>query len=164
MDIHTLAPHALLPALLVLGSFIGYLFFIRPALRKNPAFKRLYDSEDTALNALGLKMSGLKQKITTVVMSIGGVVVLAHDSIAPLITQAGVDPVQILPKVPTWAWPVLTVAVLWLVQYFRGQADTAARANAAALLNVGQPLAAPAPGLADPALLAAPLPDKLDDV
>jgi hypothetical protein len=163
MDIHTLVAHALLPALLIFAGLVGYIFGIRPALRQNPAFKTLYDQEDTFLSALNAKLSGVKQKLTIIGLTIAGVAVEAHDQLAPLITQAGLDPVQILPKVPVWVWPVSSVAILWLLQYFRGLADKSARANAEALLNAGHPLAAPAPGLPVNTLPSpSALPDKPD--
>lgn len=155
----------LFPALVIFTGVVAYVFGIRPALKQNPAFKGLYSTEDTVLNALAAKFSGVKQKIVTVLLSAASFLVLAHDEIAPLITQAGVDPAQILPKVPTWVWPVATMLVLWLIQYFRQLSDRQARANAEALLNAGHMLAAPAPGLPvntlpSPSPLAA-LPDKV---
>ncbi len=156
----------LLPVLIGSTLTVAYVFGVRPILKQTPEFKTLYATEDTGLNALAAKFSGVKQKLATIAVSVGTFIVLAHDELAPLVAQAGVDPAQILPKVPTWAWPVLTMAVLWLVQYFRSLSDKQARANAEALLNAGQPLAAPAPGLPittlpSPSPLAA-LPDKKD--
>lgn len=147
MDPHVLANY-LLPVLIAFTLLVGYIVGVRPLLRQTPLFKDVYDKEAGVLFALSQKFGGVKQKITTVVISAMGFFVLAHDQIAPLVTQAGVDPSQFLPDVPAWVWPVATMAILWLVQSFRNQADKAAQANAIALLNVGQPLAAPAPGLA----------------
>ncbi len=146
-DIHQIIVTYLFPALVVFTGVVAYVFGIRPALKSNPAFSHFYASEDTALSAISAKLSGLKQKLTTVFLSAAGVVVLAHDQLMPLVQQAGVDPAQILPKVPTWVWPVGSIAALWLVQYFRDLADKQARANAEALLNAGHTLAAPAPGI-----------------
>ena len=154
----------LLPVLIGVTLAVAYIFGVRPILKATPAFSGLYATEDTVLNALAAKFSGVKQKLATLFVSVAGFIVLAHDEIAPLITQAGVDPSQILPKVPSWAWPVLTIGILWLVQYFRNLSDKQARANAEALLNAGHPLVAPAPGLPvntlpSPSPLAS-LPDK----
>jgi hypothetical protein len=154
----------LLPALIGFTLAVAYFFGVRPLLKQTPGFKQLYASEDTVLNALSVKLGGVKQKITTIFLSAAGFIVVAHDEITPFITQVGVDPAQILPKVPTWVWPVASVAVLWLIQHFRNLADMQARANAEALLNAGHPLAAPAPGLPldtlpSPSPLAS-LPDK----
>ena len=145
--LHQLAITYLFPALVVFTGVVAYVFGIRPALRQNPAFKTFYETEDTGLNAIAAKLSGIKQKLTTIALSAMGVIVLAHDQLMPLIQQVGVDPAQILPKVPTWFWPVGSIAALWLIQYFRDIADKQARANAEKLLDVGHTLAAPAPGI-----------------
>lgn len=156
----------LLPILIGFTLAVAYFFGARPLLKQTPGFRELYASEESFLGALSVKFSGLKQKLATLLVSAAGFIVLAHDEIAPLITQAGVDPSQILPKVPTWVWPVATMGILWFVQYFRNLSDKQARANAEALLNAGHPLVAPAPGLPvstlpSPSPLAA-LPDKKD--
>jgi hypothetical protein len=162
-DIHTLVANLLFPALLIFAGLVGYFFGIRPALRQNPAFKTLYDQEDTFLSALNAKLSGIKQRLTVIGLTVAGVAVTAHDQLAPLITQVGLDPSLILPKVPAWAWPVGSIAILWLIQRFREMADRAARANAEALLNAGHTLAAPAPGIPVTTLPSpSPLPDKTD--
>lgn len=145
--IHQLVITILFPALVLFTGVVAYIFGLRPALKQNPAFKGLYDTEDTMFNAIGVKFSGIKQKVTTIVLSALGFIVLAHDQLMPLVQQVGVDPTQILPKVPTWVWPVASIAALWLVQYFRDISDKAARANAEKLLDAGHTLAAPAPGI-----------------
>jgi len=158
LDPHTLANY-LLPALIVFTVAVAYWFGVRPVLRETPVLRDLYDTEASYFKAVAIKFSGVKQKLTTIFLSAASFIVLAHDELAPLVTQAGVDPSQYLPKVPTWAWPLITLAVLWLVQYFRSLADSAAHKNAEALLNAGQPLAAPAPGIT---VLPSPaFPDKV---
>lgn len=144
----TILANYLLPVLIVFTAVVAYVVGIRPALRQNPKFKDLYDAEEGYFSAISTKLGGVKQKLTTIAISAASFIVLAHDEISPLITQAGVDPSQFLPKVPAWAWPLITIAVLWLVQHFRNLADAQARSNAEALLNAGHSLAAPAPGLA----------------
>lgn len=155
----------LLPALIIFTGIVAYVFWVRPILKQNPAFTTLYTTEDTLLSAVAAKLSGLKQKLTTVFVSVVGIVVMGHDSIAPLLTMAGIDPIaystQLLPKVPPLAWPMITLAALWLIQYFRNLADKQARANADALLDAGHFLAAPAPGL-PVTTVPSPLPDKKD--
>lgn len=162
--VHIIVADALFPALCVVTLIVGYIFFLRPALRQNPALKDLYDAEEGYFAAINAKLGGLKQKLTTIFVSLAGFLVLMHDEIAPFAAQVGVDPSLILPKVPVWAWPLLSIGILWLVQYFRELSDRQARANAEALLNAGHVLAAPAPGipvdtLPSPSPLAA-LPDK----
>jgi hypothetical protein len=155
----------LLPVLLVFTGVVAYVFGIRPILQQTPVFRDVYEAEAGWFLAISTKFSGVKQRLVTVGLSAASFIVLAHDEISPLVTQAGVDPSQFLPKVPTWAWPLITMAVLWLVQYFRNLADRQARANAEALLMAGHTLAAPAPGipvttLPSPSPLSA-LPDKV---
>lgn len=155
----------LFPVLCAFTIVVAYLFWMRPMLKQTPGLKTLYATEETWINALSVKFGGAKQKLTVVGLSVIGGLLELHDTIAPLVTQAGVDPTVILPKVPAWVWPVGTMAVLWLVQYFRNLADKAARANAEALLNAGHSLAAAAPGLPvtslpSPNPLLANLPDK----
>lgn len=145
--IHALVASYLFPGLLAFAGVCIYAFGLRPMLKQTPGLKELYAAEGSAYAALASKFSGLKQKLLTLTVSAAGALVLMHDQLAPLITQAGVDPSQLLPQVPAWAWPVGTMVVLWAVQYFRGLADKQARANAEALLNAGYQLAAPAPGL-----------------
>lgn len=151
MDTHTLVINFLFPALVVFTLLVAYVVAIRPILRQNPTLKTIYDYEETYLGALGSKFSGIKQKLMTVALSVAGLFVVAHDQVASLATAAGIDPMflstQLLPQVPSWVWPFVTMGVLWLVQYFRNLADKQAQANAIALLNAGQPLAAPAPGI-----------------
>jgi hypothetical protein len=159
--IHLLVTEALLPALVISVGVVAYVFGIRPALKQNPAFKELYATEDTVINAIAAKLNGLKQKIATVLLTAGSVIVMAYDQLMPLAQQVGVEPSQILPKVPSWVWPVGSIAALWLIQYFRNLSDKQARANAEALLNAGHPLVAPAPGL-PVNTLPSPFPDKKD--
>lgn len=170
-QIHSLVADLLFPTLIGFAGLVGYIFGLRPLLKQNPAFKQLYATEDTMINALSAKLGGLKQKIATLVISAAGFVVVAHDSITSLLSAAGIDPVaygsQILPKVPPMAWPLITIAVIWLIQHFRNLADNQARANAEALLNAGHSLAAPAPGLSintlpSPAPVLNAFPDKKD--
>jgi energy-converting hydrogenase Eha subunit A len=148
-------------ALIIFTLIVAYVLGVRPILKQNPTLKLLYETEDSIFAALAAKFSGVKQKLTTALISLAGIVVLAHDQIGPLLVMAGVDPqaipAQILPKVPAWVWPVGTVGVLWLLQQFRNLADNQAKANAEALLKTGTPLAAPAPGIP-----VNTLPDKQD--
>ena len=145
--IHTIVSDLLFPALVVFTLGVVYAFVLRPALKLNPKFTELYTKEEGVFSAINDKLGGLKQKLTTIFVSLASFLVLAHDQIAPLVTQAGVDPSQILPKIPAWAWPVMTMVILWLIQYFRSLADRKAVSNAEALLNTGNVLAAPAPGI-----------------
>lgn len=158
-QIHDVVATYLFPALIGFTVLCVYVFGIRPTLKKTPGFKELYEAEGSAYAAISSKFGGIKQKLATVLISGAGVIVLAHDQIAPLVVQAGVDPKQLLPQIPASAWPIITIAALWLMQYFRNLADNKARANAEALINAGYHLAAPAPGLSTATTLES-LPEK----
>jgi hypothetical protein len=145
--VDTIVSYLAFPLATVIVLVGAYFWLVRPALKQNPKFAELYTKEDGFFSALNDKLGGIKQKLTTIFVSLAGFLVLAHDQIAPLVTQVGVDPATILPKVPAWAWPIATMGILWLVQYFRELSDRKARANAEALLNTGNTLAAPAPGI-----------------
>lgn len=162
----TVLANYLFPVLVLFTGLVAYVFFIRPLLRKTPGFREVYDVADGFWHAVDLKLGNVKQKLTTVLLSAGSFILLAHDQLAPIVTQAGVDPSLILPKVPAWAWPIITMGILALLQWLRSRADRQARANAEALLNAGLPLVAPAPGLPITTLPSpsplANLPDKKD--
>jgi hypothetical protein len=162
IDPHTLTMDYLLPALIIFTLLVAYVFGIRPVLKTNPAFKDLYSVESGVFAAISAKLSGLKQRLTTVLMSAAGFIVLTYDSVPPLLAQFGItiEPAKYLPNMPPWGWVLLVMVGYWAMQYFRHLADKAARANAEALLNAGQPLAAPAPGL-PVNTLPSPLPQKV---
>ncbi len=161
VDAHVLANDYLLPALILFAGIVAYVFWVRPILKETPALRDLYAAEAGYIEAFKLKTNGTKQRLTTVVLSTGTTVAFLYDTIQPLATQMGITiaPAQYWPTVPTWVWPLVGLAALWLLGYFRRQADRAAAANAEALLNAGQPLAAPAPGL-PVTTLPSPLPQK----
>lgn len=151
MTLDHFAVQVLFPALIIFTLGVGYFVGVRPLLRNTPTFKAAYDAEEGFWSAVDAKFGGIKQKLTTVAVTIAGLGVVAHDQVSSLLTQAGFDVgtlgTQVLPDVPGWFWPLASIATLWLVQRFRNLADVAARANAEALLQSGQMLAAPAPGL-----------------
>jgi hypothetical protein len=67
-------------------------------------------------------MSGMKQWITTVMTFMVGFVVTAYDTIINLAQQTGFQwgNVQtITSRVPQWAWPMIGMALIGLVQWFR---------------------------------------------
>lgn len=138
-------------ALIAFTLGVAYVFGLRPILKATPTFAEFYATEESFFAAFSGKFSGLKQKVTTLLLSSAASVVLLYDSAVPLLGTLGIDvsqlPVTLLPSVPQWVWPIATLAVLWLINKFRSLADANARANAEALLNVGSSLVAPAPGL-----------------
>lgn len=138
----------LLLGLLIFVTFlVGYVVFARPMLKANPSFNFLYEQEESLWRAFNAKFDGLKQKIFTSLLAAAAFIVSAYDFIAPLVAGVGVDPGLLLPKVPSWAWPIMGALILYVIQYFRNIADKNAAANAAALLALGEPLAAPAPAV-----------------
>lgn len=139
--------NVLLFVLIVTAALVGYVAFVRPALKATPSLKYFYEEEESWLRAIRAKFVGLKQKIVTFLLSVAAVVVTAYDQLAPYFVDAGVDPGLLLPKVPPYVWPIVSVAILWTIQHFRNIADKNAAANAAALIAVGEPLAAPAPAV-----------------
>lgn len=151
MTLDQFAVQVLFPTLIVFTLGVGYFVGVRPLLRDTPGFKEAYDAEAGFWKAVDAKFGGVKQKLVTVGATIAGLGLVAHDQISSLLSQAGFDVgtlgTQVLPDVPAWVWPLVSISALWLVQRFRNMADVAARANAEALLQSGQMLAAPAPGL-----------------
>lgn len=119
----------LLVVLIVLTLVATYVFWIRPILKTRPSLMQYYEREESLWAALSLKVSGLKQKLTTAVVMISGFVVSAYDFLAPLFAQSGVDVTTITSKIPAQAWPLIGMALIALVQYFRNLGDKRAAAD-----------------------------------
>ncbi len=113
----------LLVALILFTLVLTYLFWIRPVLKTRPSFAEFYAREDSFWAALSAKFGGLKQKLTTAFVMIAGFVVSAYDFLAPIFAQSGVDVTTITSKIPPQAWPLIGMALIALVQYFRNIAD-----------------------------------------
>ncbi len=88
-----------------------YWFWIRPILKSRPAFRELYDKEESLFAALREKFAGIKQKLSSAV-------VIAASAIV-----SGVDVSSIAAQVPSWAWPLILIAVTAVMKYFRDLAD-----------------------------------------
>jgi len=99
----------------------GYIFWLRPLLKQKPSLKRLYDYEGSFSVALGERFVGIKQKLTGAVIILANAVVMFWDNIAPALS--GVDTTPITSMVPTWVWPLLAIAGVMLLNYFRSLAD-----------------------------------------
>ncbi len=113
----------LLVVLIVFTLISTYAFWIRPVLKTRPSLAEFYAREDSFWAAISLKFGGLKQKLTTAFVMIAGFVVSAYDFLAPLFAQSGVDVTTITSKIPPQAWPLIGMALMALVQYFRNLAD-----------------------------------------
>jgi hypothetical protein len=106
----------------ILGT--AYFFWVRPILKQTPSLKEFWDNENNFFEALKLKFAGIKQKIAGAVIIIAGIVVEAYNFIGPALGT--VDMSGITDKVPSWAWPLVTIACVALLNYFRKLSDTRA--------------------------------------
>jgi hypothetical protein len=98
-----------------------YGFWIRPILKCRPAFRELYREEANFLAALRAKFAGIKQKLSSAIVIAASVIVSGYDFLAPIV--GGVDVSSIAAQVPSWAWPLLLIAVTAVMKYFRDLAD-----------------------------------------
>jgi hypothetical protein len=107
--------------LIVATAIAAYIFWIRPVLRQTPALKELYDKEASWWSAISDKLAGAKQKLTTAFLTVASMSVMFYDSIVPAMT--GVDITPLTSHIPQWAYPIILIAVTWLLNYFRSLAD-----------------------------------------
>jgi hypothetical protein len=98
-----------------------YWFWIRPILKSRPAFRELYQKEENFFAALRAKFAGIKQKLSSVFVIAASAVVSGYDFFAPIVS--GVDVSSIAAQVPSWAWPLILIAVTAVMKYFRDLAD-----------------------------------------
>jgi hypothetical protein len=108
--------------LLVLATLVAiYWFWIRPILKSRPAFRELYDREEGFIAALREKFAGIKQKLSSAVVIAASAAVSGYDFFAPIVS--GVDVSSTAAQVPSWAWPLILIAVTAVMKYFRDLAD-----------------------------------------
>ena len=75
---------------LVFATLIAiYAFWIRPILQSRPAFRELYDKEESFFAALREKLKGIKQKLSSAIVIVASVAVTGYDFFAPIVS--GVD-------------------------------------------------------------------------
>jgi hypothetical protein len=98
-----------------------YWCWIRPILKSRPAFRELYQEEENFFAALRAKFAGIKQKLSSAVVIAASAVVSGYDFFAPIVS--GVDVSSIAAQVPSWAWPLILIAVTAVMKYFRDLAD-----------------------------------------
>jgi hypothetical protein len=98
-----------------------YRFWIRPILKSRPAFSELYQEEENLFAALREKFAGIKQKLSSAIVIAAGAIVSGYDFFAPIVS--GVDVSSIAAHVPSWAWPLILIAVTAVMKYFRYLAD-----------------------------------------
>jgi hypothetical protein len=98
-----------------------YWFWIRPILKSRPAFRDLYQEEETFFAALRTKFAGIKQKLSSAIVIAANAIVSGYDFFAPIV--GGVDVSSIAAQVPSWAWPLILISVTALFQFLRNLAD-----------------------------------------
>jgi hypothetical protein len=99
-----------------------YWFWIRPILKSRPAFAEFYAREESVFAALREKFKGIKQKLSSVTVIAASAAVSGYDFLAPIV--GGVDVSSIAAQVPSWAWPLVLIAITALFQFLRNLADS----------------------------------------
>jgi len=123
--------------LLVLATLVAiYWFWIRPILKSRPAFRELYDKEESFFAALREKFSGIKQKLSSAVVIVASAAVSGYDFFAPIVS--GVDVSSLAAKVPSWAWPLILISLTALFQFLRNLADRRHKTELADVTAAGQ--------------------------
>jgi hypothetical protein len=98
-----------------------YWFWVRPILKSRPAFRELYQEEENFFAAVRAKFAGIKQKLSSAIVIAASAIVTGYDFFAPIV--GGVDVSSIAAQVPSWAWPLVLIAVTAIMKYFRDLAD-----------------------------------------
>lgn len=98
-----------------------YWFWICPILKSRPGFREFYQEEESFLAAVRERFAGIKQKLASAVVISASAIVSGYDFFAPIVS--GVDVSSIAAKVPSWAWPLILIAVTAVMKYFRDLAD-----------------------------------------
>jgi hypothetical protein len=98
-----------------------YAFWIRPILQSRPALRELYDREQNLFAALREKLKGIKQKLSSATVIAASVAVSGYDFLTPIVS--GVDVSLLASKVPSWAWPLILIAVTALFQFLCNLSD-----------------------------------------
>ena len=98
-----------------------YWFWIRPILKSRPAFRELYEQEESFFAAVRQKFAGIKQKLSSAIVIVASAAVSGYDFISPVVS--GVDGSSIAAQVPSWAWPLILISITALFQFLRNLAD-----------------------------------------
>jgi hypothetical protein len=98
-----------------------YWFWVRPVLRSRPAFRELYEKEESFFRALREKLKGIKQKLSSALVVAVSAAVAVYDFLAPAIS--GVDVSLLSAHVPPWAWPLILIFITALLQILRNLSD-----------------------------------------
>jgi hypothetical protein len=113
-----------------------YWFWIRPVLKLRPAFRELYEQEESFFAALREKFAGLKQKLSSVVVIAASAAVSGYDFLTPIV--GGVDVSSLAAKVPSWSWPLILITITALFQLLRNLADKRHKAELTDATTAGQ--------------------------
>ena len=113
-----------------------YWFWIRPILKSRPAFRDLYEREESLFAALREKLKGIKQKLSSAIVIAASAAVSGYDFFTPIVS--GVDVSSLTSHVPSWAWPLVLIAVTALFQFLRNLADKRRKAELADATTPGQ--------------------------
>ncbi len=112
----------MLTFIFVVATFVAiYWFWIRPVLKSRPAFRELYEREESFFVALREKLKGIKQKLSSATVIAASAAVSGYDFFTPIVT--GVDVSSLTSKVPSWAWPLVLISLTALFQFLRNLAD-----------------------------------------
>jgi len=98
-----------------------YWFWMRPVLRSRPAFRELYEKEESFFRALREKLKGIKQKLSSALVVAVSAAVAAYDFLAPALSS--VDVSLLSAHVPPWAWPLILIFITALLQFLRNLSD-----------------------------------------
>jgi len=98
-----------------------YWFWIRPILKSRPELRMLWQREESFFAALREKLKGIKQKLSSVIVIAASAAVSGYDFLTPIVS--GVDVTSLSSQVPSWAWPLIVIALTGLFQFLRNLAD-----------------------------------------
>lgn len=115
-------------ALTVVVAVGGYILWVRPVLEQNPRFQEISKWETDFWDRVSIRFAGIRQKLTTRLVVVAGITVTVYDFGIQVLNASGFDLTTYEPLtayVPSSAWPILTVGVTALVQYFRNLNDKA---------------------------------------
>lgn len=109
-------------AVMLFATLIAiYAFWIRPILKSRPGFREFYEREESFFAAAREKFAGIKQKLASAVVIAASAIVSGYDFFTPIVS--GVDVSSVAAQVPSWAWPLILIAVTAVMKYFRDLAD-----------------------------------------
>ena len=111
-----------------------YWFWIRPILKSRPAFRDLYEKEESIFAALREKLKGIKQKLSSAIVVAASAAISGYDFFTPIVS--GVDVSSLTSRVPSWAWPLVLIAVYQRPCSARMIADPCFRASISASISL----------------------------